>query len=100
TAYLTARFPDAPLPAGIAAWLHERTDGNPLFMARVVDELVAQGLVVAVEGLATPQAGLERVGVPESLRLMIEQQVERLSPDEQALLDAASGVGTELFRAA
>src|SRR5262245_20668510 len=100
TAYLAARFPDAPLPAELAAWLHERTDGNPLFLARVVDELVAQGLVVAVDGRATPQAGFERVGVPESLRLMIEQRVQRLSPDEKALLDAASVVGTEFFVAA
>jgi DNA-binding winged helix-turn-helix (wHTH) protein/tetratricopeptide (TPR) repeat protein len=95
TTFLEARFPGATLPAGLAAWLYRRTDGNPLFMASVVDELAAQGLVADVAGRRTPQPGFERVGVPENLRMLIEHQVERLSAAERNVLDAASAVGTE-----
>jgi DNA-binding winged helix-turn-helix (wHTH) protein/tetratricopeptide (TPR) repeat protein len=98
--YLQARFPGSTLPEGLPAWLHRQTDGNALFMVNVVDELVAQGLVADVDGRRTPQAGFERVGVPESLRQMIEQQVERLQPEQQALLEAASVAGAEFPAAA
>ena len=48
-------------------------------------------------GVARASRGLERAlkevesGVPESLRQMIEKQVERLSQEERGVLDAATG---------
>jgi DNA-binding winged helix-turn-helix (wHTH) protein len=42
-AYLATRFPDARLPAGLARLVHQRTEGNPLFMVTVVEEWVRRG---------------------------------------------------------
>jgi AAA ATPase domain/Transcriptional regulatory protein, C terminal len=42
-AYLGTRFPDARLPAGLARLVHQRTEGNPLFMVTVVEEWVRRG---------------------------------------------------------
>jgi predicted ATPase len=39
------------------------------------------------------------VGIPESLRQMVEQQVERLSPEDQRMVEAASVVGVEFSAA-
>jgi predicted ATPase len=49
-AYLAAHFPNAALPAGLVRLLHERTDGNPLFMENVVASWIDQGLLVEMAG--------------------------------------------------
>jgi tetratricopeptide (TPR) repeat protein len=40
-AYLAQRFGGHAFPSELARTVHRRTDGNPLFMVRLVDELVA-----------------------------------------------------------
>ena len=41
--YLTRRLPGYQEPAALARIIHQRTDGNPLFMVHVVEELLTQG---------------------------------------------------------
>src|SRR5262249_53344633 len=79
----------------LARALHRRTDGHPLFRGTGVDALIREG--VGAAGSLEVEAALEAVAraVPESLRQVIEQQIERLSPEEQHLLEAASVVGIE-----
>jgi hypothetical protein len=49
THYLAARFgPPEPQAAGLEAWgrfIHGRTDGNPLFMVAMVDDLVIRRVI-------------------------------------------------------
>jgi DNA-binding winged helix-turn-helix (wHTH) protein/predicted ATPase len=100
--YLTKRCLGHGLPVGLARRIHQRTDGNPLFVVTLVDTLVRQGaLEVGAAGWSLPR-GLETVdvGVPESLRQLIEQQLEQVSPEDQAILEAASVVGMEFSAAA
>jgi DNA-binding winged helix-turn-helix (wHTH) protein len=101
-AYLTARFPGCPLPAGLVRMLHRRTEGQPLFMVQTVDAWVQQGWVTEVAGQRVMQVGLEAVEteVPESVRQMILQQFDGLCPAEQGVLEAASVVGVEFTTAA
>ena len=90
----------APL-RNLARLIHRRTDGNPLFMVNVVDYLVAQGVLVQAEGKWVVHGGAEEIAgrVPESLRQMIETQIERLSPAERQLLEVASVAGAEFSAA-
>jgi len=103
--YLTARFAIAAQRAvslqGLARLIHQRTEGNPLFMVNVVDYLVAQGVIVECGGQWELRARLEEVGteVPASLRQMIEEQIERLSTEEQRVLEVASVAGVEFSAA-
>lgn len=89
--YLTARLTGAP-PAGLAQVVHQRTEGNALFMATVVDDLLRSGkLVRSADGwVARDALALIAAGVPDGLRIMIEQQLERLPADDVALLEAAA----------
>lgn len=95
--YLTTRFGESRMIAALAQAVFQQTNGNPLFMVTVVETLVQQGTVreatagweVSAEVLATA------LGVPESLRLMIEQQLTTLSHEDQHVLAAASVVGME-----
>jgi predicted ATPase len=100
--YLAVRFAvGAPLKE-LARVIHQRTDGNPLFMVNMVDYLIAQGGLVEVDGRWELKGGLEavEVGVPESLQQMIERQIERLSAEERRVLEVASVAGVEFSAAA
>jgi DNA-binding winged helix-turn-helix (wHTH) protein/tetratricopeptide (TPR) repeat protein len=96
-AYLAQRFGGHAFPPELARAVHERTDGNPLFMVRVVDELVALRVLEQEDDrwrLRRPVAEIARA-VPESLRGLIEKQIDRLQPEAQRLLEAASLLGNE-----
>ena len=94
-AYLQHRFGATSTPPALPHILHQRTSGNPLFLVAMVDELVRQRLLEA-EGVAWREqealAAIQEL-VPTSLRQYIEQHVERLSGEDQALLEAASVAG-------
>ena len=99
--YLTQRFGASALPAGLVDVLHQRTDGNPLFVVTVMDALEQQGVVhQAAQGWVL-EGGLEAAqrGVPESLRQLIDRQFTHLSPAEQTVLEAASVAGAEFSAA-
>jgi predicted ATPase len=100
--YLRARFPVNTLPAGLARALYERTEGNPLFLVNVVDDLVAQEVIAQGEEGWTLQGGLAVIEgqVPESIRHLIAKQSKRLLPAEQRVLQAASVAGMEFPTAA
>jgi predicted ATPase/type II secretory pathway predicted ATPase ExeA len=101
-AYLTGRFPGLPLTEKLARFVHQRTDGNPLFMVNVVETWLAQGVLVERDGQWTLPAGFEALspGVPESLRQMIAQRLDRLSAEHQRVVEAASVAGVEFSAAA
>jgi predicted ATPase/DNA-binding winged helix-turn-helix (wHTH) protein len=100
-AYLTQRGGGWPVPAGLTPVLHQRTNGNPLFLVTLVETLVRQGVLregaTGWELLGSLEAA---VGVPESLRQLITQQVEQLPVADQELLEAASVAGMECATAA
>jgi DNA-binding winged helix-turn-helix (wHTH) protein/tetratricopeptide (TPR) repeat protein len=101
-AYLAARFPDAQLPAGLARLVHQRTEGNPLFMVQVVEDWVRRGWLVQVGGRWTLRVGRAAlaVAVPDGLRQMLEQHLDRLSPLEHQVLEAGSVAGITFSAAA
>jgi predicted ATPase len=86
----------------LTAWLHRHTDGNPLFLVTTWQALVEQGVLQEEGGRWALQGELEAiaVGVPESLRATIEQQMARLAPEAQRVLEAASVAGMEFSAAA
>ena len=101
-AYLTERFPQSTFPSGLARLIHQRTDGNPLFMVNVLDDLVTQGVIAERDGSWQLRRELAEVdvGVPESIRQMLSKRIDMLSPDEQRVLEAASVAGVEFSTAA
>jgi DNA-binding winged helix-turn-helix (wHTH) protein/predicted ATPase len=95
--YLQARFPGAQLPANLVPRVHRHTDGNPLFVAAVADHLVSRGWAIDTAPGWSFARALDRIdlGIPDDARRMIETQLERLSPADRSLLDAASIAGQE-----
>jgi DNA-binding winged helix-turn-helix (wHTH) protein/predicted ATPase len=95
--YLSTKFPTNRFPIKLSELIHERTEGNPLFMVNAVDYLAAKGLISESQEGWTVVEDIEKVevGVPDSIKQMIEKQVEHLDLDEQRTLEAASAVGAE-----
>ena len=95
--YLAIRFPGNRFPAGLARLIHERTEGNPLFMVNAVDFLVTEGLIVEHQHGAelVVEIGKVEVGVPDSIKQMIEKQLNHLDADKRRTLEAASVAGAE-----
>ena len=94
--YLAVRFPENRFANEVAALIHDRTEGNPLFMVNTIDYLVAERLIEEREdGWQLPQFDKAKVVVPDSIRHLIEKQIDRLGSREQRILEAASVAGAE-----
>ncbi len=91
--YLRARFGAEDVGA-LAHAICERTGGNPLFMVHVVDHLVEQDLVDA-EGRLTVDPSELNVGVPDTVRQIVERRITELDAADRELLSAASTAGRE-----
>jgi predicted ATPase len=98
-AYVFARFPAAPEsePAmdRLTELIAQRTDGNPLFVVNVLDDLVARGTLVGRDGAWTPSREIDAdlEAIPADLRQAIERQIDRLDAGDQQLLEVASLAG-------
>jgi DNA-binding winged helix-turn-helix (wHTH) protein/predicted ATPase len=95
--YLTARFPIHQFPDRLKRSIYHRTEGNPLFMVNLVQYLTDHKMVVEEQGAWKLGVELSEVdkGVPGNLRQLIEKQIERLSPEQRAVLEAATVAGME-----
>jgi predicted ATPase len=102
TAYLALRFGPQLFINELAQHLHQRTDGNPLFVVTMIDEMIRREVVIeGAKGWELPDSlNAIAVSVPESLRQLMEQQLVQLEPDVQRMLEAASVVGIEFSAAA
>ena len=97
TEYLAARFPGQHLPARLRRTIYRRTEGNPLFMVNLVQYLIDQKVSAQVHGdwsFCVDCSEVEK-GIPSTIKELIEKQVERLSQDERAVLEAASATGMD-----
>jgi predicted ATPase/DNA-binding winged helix-turn-helix (wHTH) protein len=93
--YLAVHSPGTSLPPGLSALLHRHSEGNPLFMVAALDHMTKRALICRENGswqLQVPLAQID-LAVPDDLRRMIEAQIERLSPEEQRVLELASIAG-------
>ncbi|MFC5865608.1 AAA family ATPase [Acidicapsa dinghuensis] len=84
------------LPPGLASFVHRHSEGNPLFIAALLEHLIAEGTLVKTHVDGEPiwrvRGTLDdaSTGVPAGLAQMIELEMERLTEREQRLLEAGS----------
>jgi predicted ATPase len=100
--YLALEFSEHCFPEGLASLIHEKTEGNPLFMVDLLRHLRDRQVLAHEEGrwvLAQSLPELERE-LPESVKSMIERKIGQLSEEDRRLLVAASVQGYEFDAAA
>jgi DNA-binding winged helix-turn-helix (wHTH) protein/tetratricopeptide (TPR) repeat protein len=99
--YLAKRFVEhGPFQLDrIAPIVHERTEGNPLFMVNVADYLAGAGAMASLAAQSAETFALGDFDTPHSIRQMIERNLERLESEEQAVLEAAAVAGADFSAA-
>jgi predicted ATPase len=95
--YLALRFPGHDFPAELAALLHRRTEGNPLFLVDLLKYLCDRGVLVAPgeRWLLAGEVPDLQSELPPSVRSLIQRKVEQLEPADHRLLVAAGVQGYE-----
>jgi tetratricopeptide (TPR) repeat protein len=88
--FLVRRFPGSPIPHSVVQALYAQTGGHPLFLANLVDYLVAQRQWSPQDSGVTLNQAL-----PDTVRWVIDREIERLSAEEQRVLGIASAIGAE-----
>ena len=93
--YLAAGLPEADLPPGLPGLLHRHTEGNPLFMIAALELMTGRNFISRKNGHWQLRVPLDEIDldVPETLRHMIEAQIEHLTNEQQRALEAASVAG-------
>jgi DNA-binding SARP family transcriptional activator len=79
----------APPSDGLAAAIHEETEGNPLFVNELVRLLASEGRLE--EAASVPW----RARIPQGMREVIARRLNHLSPPCKRLLSVASVLGRE-----
>src|SRR5260221_4971687 len=94
--YMSVRWPGHGFPS-LARTIHEATSGNPLFMVSLLDDLESRQMIRLVDGawqLCATEGDI-RAHQPDSVRQLIDIQIDRLTPGDQRILEAASAAGAE-----
>jgi predicted ATPase len=88
----------ARLDDRVAARILSMAEGNPLFVEEVVAMLSDDGVLSPdrCEGLGA--AELSTIAVPPTIQALIAARLDRLDPDERAVIEAASIEGKEFSR--
>ncbi|MGB9030088.1 MAG: AAA family ATPase, partial [Acidobacteriaceae bacterium] len=87
------------LPTGLTGFVHQHSEGNPLFAIAILEHLIARRFLVraGMNGRSRwePTGAFEEMeaDVPERLAQMIEQEIEGLTAEEQRILGAGSAMG-------
>jgi tetratricopeptide (TPR) repeat protein len=95
--YIALQFPEHAFPTGFAELIHERTEGNPLFMAEVLRDLRRRQVVQQRDGRWVLTEALSAIAreLPESVRSLILRKMEALDDGDRRLLGAAGVQGMD-----
>ncbi|MEA3208315.1 MAG: hypothetical protein QOE70_1372 [Chthoniobacter sp.] len=96
TAKLVAdRLGVSTLPPEVAAFIQEKTQGNPFFAGELALALRDGGLLLVENGQCrlAPEMDLRAVNFPDSVQGVITSRIDRLPPSQQLTLKVASVIG-------
>lgn len=92
-ALVNARYPlTEPDAARLVGFLHDRTDGNPLFIGEMLRTLEEESVLVPQEDIWT-LGNVSNVRVPALLRHVIDRRMARLDGEARRLLAQAALIG-------
>ena len=93
--YIDERFTGHGFPRDLANTLHRTTGGNPLFVVTLIDDLEGRQMIRPVDGRWELASTIEDVASrrPESIRRLLDVQIDRLGVVEQRIVEAASVAG-------
>ncbi len=88
-----ARLRVTDLPAPLARMVAGKADGNPLFAEEIATFLVERGAVHHAASGIKYDAAAVAAALPGSIQSTLTARVDRLAPEDRALLQAAAVIG-------
>jgi class 3 adenylate cyclase/tetratricopeptide (TPR) repeat protein len=82
-----------PAPEQLVRMIDDETEGNPFFVEEVYLHLVESGVLLDEQGRVRADLQLDEVSVPESIRLVVGQRLDRLTASTREVLVAAAVSG-------
>jgi tetratricopeptide (TPR) repeat protein len=76
--------------------LIERTEGNPFFLEESVRSLVETGSLAGERGAYRLARPLPTIQVPATVQAVLAARIDRLSPEDRAVLQTASVIGKDV----
>jgi class 3 adenylate cyclase/tetratricopeptide (TPR) repeat protein len=83
------------LPESFAWQVAEKAEGNPLFAEEIASFLSEQGIVRTSTGKLDFDATVVATALPATVQSLLAARVDRLAPNDRALLQAASVIGRQ-----
>jgi len=99
--FVSSHLPDSPATVKLSRMLHEKTEGNPLFMVQMLNYWKQKGLFDVFEERDFDKFLRDvRTGAPESIQALVDEQMELVSDYDRGVLEAASIIGFEFSASA
>ena len=76
--------------------LLERTEGNPFFLEECVRTLIETKVLVGERGAYRATGAVETIHVPATVQAILAARIDRLPPEDKALLQVACVVGEDV----
>jgi hypothetical protein len=101
TSYLEAKLPNGRWPAELADRIHRRTEGNPLYVVSLIDDLLRRHVLVPVGAGWQMAESIKEVDaeVPDLVRELTSMSLEHLEALDRQILEAGSVAGREFSAA-
>jgi class 3 adenylate cyclase/tetratricopeptide (TPR) repeat protein len=87
---LLATIADQDVPPALATAITDETAGNPFFIREVLLHLLEEGKIFQQDGRWVSTLAVGEIGIPQSVRQVIQRRLARLSQAAQRLLVAAA----------
>ena len=95
-ALLSTLLGNEPALAGLKDKLIERTQGNPFFLEESVQALLETGVLSGPRGDTRLTRPVDSIQVPGTVRSLLAARIDRLEPEDKALLQTAAVIGKDV----
>jgi predicted ATPase len=80
-------------PQHLVRIMFAETQGNPFFVEELYRHVVAEGKMFDEAGALRAEVSVAEIGVPDTVRLVLERRLERLGDEVRTVLTAAAALG-------